>query len=176
MAFFFIRHLPTAFNRDGLLQGQRNENILPPDADLLKSIAHNKMKLANHEPFAAILCSPLARTAQTAQHYDYQARIEPLLKEIDFGRYEAQPKQQLLQTQTEQWQSDPLNLQLGEPVSALVERIESFFRQYQDKGNILVFGHGFWIRAARAYLQHGDLRLMNHSDLDNNALIVLHTP
>jgi len=176
MAFIFIRHLTTAFNRDGLLQGQRDENILPPSAGLLEKIESNKTKLAGFEPFDTILCSPLARTAQTAELYGYQPEVEPLLKEVDFGAYEVQPKQRLLQDQAEQWQNDPLNLQLGEPVSAVVERIEAFLKKYHDKGNVLAFGHGFWMRAARACLQHGNIQLMNQSIIENNALMILNKP
>lgn len=173
MSFIFIRHLPTAYNQQGVLQGQLDSPILPTDAELAVGIAANRKQLHELEPFGHILCSPLIRTRQTAEAHGYQAQPEPLLKELNFGIYEGQNRQCMLDEIGEQWRNNPASLVLGEPVTDLLQRIRRFFDLYRGQGNILAFAHGSWMRAARAWHEQGSLDAMNHTPIANNALLII---
>lgn len=173
MAFIFIRHLPTAYNLQGLLQGKRDISIAPIDTDLQTQIAHNCEQLQTFEPFEHILCSPLIRTHQTAQAHGYSAKIEPLLQELDFGSYEGKKRDLMLQQIGNAWLNDPKNVELGEPITDLLKRVQQFFTQYQNQGNTLAFAHGAWMRAARAWSEHGSLQSMNRTPIPNNTLLLI---
>lgn len=180
MAFIFIRHLATAYNRQGLLQGRRDEPTLPlrhndsADQALLLSVTETQRQLMHYAPFRHILCSPLRRTQETAQAYGLESKVEPLLLELDFGMYEGRPRQDMLDEHGELWFHDPEHLTLGEPVLNLLARVKTYFHDYaHDEGHVLAFAHGAWMRAARAYFQDGSLATMNQTVLANNALLML---
>lgn len=174
MSLIFIRHLPTSYNLQGLLQGQRDIDIAPLDDSLLQAIAQQREVLQGYAPFQQVLCSNLKRTAQTAVAYGYQAQVEPLLAELDFGVYEGRPRDEMLADVGEQWLHDPASLQLGEPVTDLLTRVQAFVNRYQTSfGNTLVFAHGSWMRAAQVWYQHASLQTMNQIHIANNALLIL---
>jgi probable phosphoglycerate mutase len=176
MSFIFIRHLPTAYNVQGLLQGQCNEDILPVTASLALDIIANNKCLNTLSPFHKVLCSSLSRTQQTAETYGYSTEIEPLLDELDFGCYQGKQRDLMLNDIGTQWQYDPASLTLGEPISALLQRIQHYMAKYNhqtDEGNILAFAHGAWMRAAQAWYQYGSLKGMNQTNLANNALLII---
>lgn len=175
----FIRHLPTAYNQQGLLQGKRDEPILPLTAlneDLLAALEKNKIVLSEFV-IETVLCSTLKRTHQTAIAHHYSSfTIDPLLNELDFGCYEGKSRQQLLKDHGEQWQHDPTNLVLGESMQHFSQRIQDFFEKYQkdaQNSNVLAFTHGAWIRAARALWVTGSLKSMNENKIANNELVIL---
>lgn len=181
MAFIFIRHLPTYYNQQGLLQGKRDEPILPLtafDETLQISLEKNKTVLSELA-IEKVLCSSLKRTQQTANAYGYQnVAVEPLLNELDFGFYEGKSRQRLLDDYGEQWQRDPSDLVFGESMQDFLQRIQTFFEKYQyeydlQQKNILAFTHGAWIRAARAWWATGSLQGMNESKIANNELVIL---
>ncbi|MGV6809612.1 MAG: histidine phosphatase family protein [bacterium] len=179
MAFMFIRHLPTAYNQQGLLQGKRDEPILPLtalDNKLLATLEKNKAVLSELV-IDTVLCSTLKRTQQTALAHHYTSfSIEPLLNELDFGCYEGKSRQYLLKDHGEQWQHDPSELVLGESMQHFSQRIQYFFEKYQQDAqqkNILAFTHGAWIRAARAWWTTGSLQNMNKHKVANNELVIL---
>jgi broad specificity phosphatase PhoE len=76
-----IRHMPTAWNRAGMLQGRadippvRHEQMLPLQAPV--EFLHYRW-----------LSSPLARCTATAQWLGVYAGIEPRLIEMDWGEWE----------------------------------------------------------------------------------------
>lgn len=156
-----------------MLQGSRDIDIIPPDKQLQHEICQVKRQLPLSK-LNVIVVSSLKRTQQTAQYYGFStAIIEPLLDELDFGQYEGQPRSLLLK-ECKQWSTDPENLILGEPVSALKLRVMTFLQHYQQYDNILLFGHGSWIRAMIAIAQYDDLRMMNQLSIQNNQLHCIH--
>jgi len=179
MAFIFIRHLATRYNQQGLLQGQRDEPILPltnNDQTLQTTLNANKVRL-NNLPINQVLCSTLKRTQQTAAVYNYhETLVEPLLNELNFGFYEGKSRQQLLHDYGESWQNDPRDLVFGESMQDFLLRIQAYFEKYQHNlqyENILAFTHGAWMRAARAWWVTGSLQTMNQIKVANNELLVL---
>lgn len=176
MSFIFIRHLPTAYNQQNLLQGQNNQDILLITESLRLDINTNKKRLNELAPFNHILCSSLNRTQQTANEYGYRTEVEPLLDELNFGCYQGKPRDVMLGDIGTQWRYNPASLTLGEPVGALLERIQHYMAKYShqnDQGHILAFAHGAWMRAAQAWYQQGSLNKMNQTSITNNALLII---
>src|SRR5699024_7317623 len=99
------------------------------------------------------------------------AKADNLLDELDFGTFEGQPKEQLIKYYGNQWGEHPRNLVLGESMTNLENRIILFLDKHHESANVLVFGHGAWIRAMISYHQHGHINHMNKITVNNNECI-----
>ena len=173
MQITLIRHLPTEWNVNTWLQGRQDIEILPiTDRDQLEMVK-NQNNLSRLQPFDLILASTLKRTQQTAQMYGMNVVIEPLLDELDFGDFEGRPKEELTRELGNSWLENPRELQLGESVIHLENRIVHFIEKYESYDNILVFGHGSWIRAFISLVQNGHINRMNRIHVPNNKCITL---
>ncbi len=173
MQITLIRHLPTEWNKQQKLQGRRDIPISEVSAEIEQGINENQRILHSLSPFDLVLASTLIRTQQTAQHYRFYPETERLLDELDFGPFEGRPKEELLEILGDQWLENPKELVLGESIRHLEERIISFLKKYQDYSNILVFGHGSWIRALISYSHHGHVNQMNKIAVANNTIYSL---
>lgn len=170
-SFHLVRHLPTAFNRDGLLQGRRDIPITAPDAATTAAIVRNRARLARAGDFDAVLASTLMRTQMTAERYGRRFRVEPLLDELDFGPFEGRPKAEMIRELGPAWVDTPHLLTLGEPLSALQARVQRFIAAYADAGKVLVFGHGAWMRAFVCLRRYGSIEAMNSIEIDHNDIV-----
>ena len=168
MRITLIRHLPTEWNNKRKLQGRRDIDLSAITEVFQKEIVQNQQYLHSLLPFDIVLASTLKRTHQTAQLYGYLAETEGLLDELDFGPFEGLSKDNLIQQYGDLWLENPKELVLGERVSNLEERIILFLNQYQSSNNLLVFGHGAWIRAFLSYIQYGHINKMNQMTIVNN--------
>ncbi len=170
-----IRHLPTRANIDGLLQGRRDNEILPLSSEHALKIEINLKKLAEWMPFDKVLVSSLKRTAMTADCYGFQRekQVEPLLDELDFGIHEGKSRSEMLSLIGEQWLESPDTLILGEPLANLRRRVEQLLRDYRDMNSLLIFGHAAWIRALICFVKHGDIKQMNRFKVPNNVPCIL---
>jgi probable phosphoglycerate mutase len=75
-----IRHMPTVWNREGRLQGQRDT---PLDPDAIPA-----WRLPPELAGFRFLASPLARTRQTAERLGIVPRIDRRLIEMSWGEWE----------------------------------------------------------------------------------------
>lgn len=173
MQITFIRHLPTEWNANQKLQGRRDIDIAPITKQYQEGIVQNQKLLGDLAPFDLVLASTLKRTHQTADAYGYDVEVDGLLDELDFGPFEGKSKNELIETYGHQWTSNPKELTLGESVSNLETRIVRFLEKYKQKENILVFGHGSWIRAAISYYYNGHINDMNQVNVNNNECFTL---
>ncbi|MCH6264148.1 MULTISPECIES: histidine phosphatase family protein [Neobacillus] len=173
MQITLIRHLPTEWNNNNMLQGRRDIGITQLTEEFRKGIAENKGMLNGLAPFEVVLASSLKRTRQTAQHYGFQPETECLLDELDFGPFEGQPKAMLVEAFGEAWLENPSKLVLGESIHNLEKRISMFLEKYREYKNMLVFGHGCWIRAMISFSKHGHIDEMNKVLLENNSFVTL---
>ncbi|WLR51292.1 phosphoglycerate mutase family protein [Bacillus tianshenii] len=168
-----IRHLPTEWNESGLLQGSRDIPIISSVSDeMMMKIGKNKEQLALGAPYDMILTSGLVRTQQTAELHgftDYKA--EPLLNELDFGELEGKHKDLLLERWGHEWRNEPHTLTFGERMTDMEKRIRTFLEHYQKYENILMFGHGTWLRALRALYETGEIKSMNQQMVANCDLL-----
>lgn len=173
MQVTFIRHLPTDWNKERRLQGSKNIPIASLTESLKKEIVNNRKRLRKLSPFDVVLASTLKRTQQTAHHYGFEAETEQLLDELNFGFFEGLLKTEFHYKHGDDWIEQPSKLVLGESVANLEKRIFLFLDQYKDFSNILVFGHGAWIRAIASYHKYGHINHMNKKALQFNECISL---
>ncbi len=177
MLLVLIRHLPTEWNRRGLLQGRRDISLAALDAGTDAAVRKNRLRLRALGPFDVVLASSLRRTQQTARLYGFpNFTAEPLLDELDYGPWEGRPREDLYRALGPVWFNDPRGLRLGETMDQFEARLRSFARRYARLPRVLAFAHGSWMRAFRSLIEYGDLRAMNRSWIDNNQLIVLEAP
>jgi broad specificity phosphatase PhoE len=173
MQLTLIRHLPTEWNKKMMLQGRRDIGLCSVSEDLHKGIQQNKLTLDHLSPFDLVLASTLKRTHQTAGIYGYTCETESLLDELDFGPFEGQPKERIMEVYGDLWIENPKDLVLGESLENLEKRIVLFLEKYRKMNNVLVFGHGSWIRAMISFHQNGHINQMNKMTVGNNACITL---
>jgi broad specificity phosphatase PhoE len=171
MRITLIRHLPTEWNLRTWLQGRQDIGIRPITVELEQGIKINKENLQILEPFDIVLASTLKRTHQTANLYGYKFETEALLDELDFGLFEGRPKKDLFAEYGDSWIEKPKDLILGESLTDFENRLFLFLRKYKGYKNLLVFGHGSWIRGLLSIQQHGDINQMNKIQITNNQCI-----
>ena len=176
MEMLILRHLSTPYNISGILQGHLDVDIEPPSSEQLLRITENLRKIRQFGSVDKVLCSSLNRTVQTALAYGYDEKTcirEPLLNELDFGCYEGQPRQEMLNRLGEAWWQSPECLVLGEPLLALQHRITEFLEKYAQAERLLLFSHGAWTRALLSYSKTGTIRDMNQITVNNNEMLCL---
>ncbi len=173
MVITLIRHLPTEWNKKKMLQGRKDIDISANSEENQAGIKQNQQWLQEIAPFEIVLASTLKRTQQTARLYGFGPEIEGLLDELDFGPFEGVPREKLIEMYGAQWVENPRELILGERIVNLENRVVSFLDKYQCYSNILVFGHGSWMRALVSYYQNGDINKMNKITIQNNECITL---
>lgn len=171
MQITLIRHLPTEWNQKTLLQGRKDIGLSTLTEKDRRKITENQRLLNDLSPFDFVLASTLKRTHQTANLYGFEAETESLLDELDFGSFEGLPKALLLKEYGWKWLDNPQKLVLGESLENLEARIRLFIEKYKDYDNILVFGHGSWMRAFLSYHKHGHINDMNKMTIENNSCL-----
>ncbi|WP_010283889.1 histidine phosphatase family protein [Bacillus timonensis] len=172
MELTLIRHLPTEWNKKGVLQGRKDIPILELNNKDKEDIEKNKKML--RPKYSLILTSTLTRTQQTAIAYGYENfEPEPLLNELNFGEFEGKKKQHLIETYQNLWFSNPGEIVLGEKIADLEKRMLAFIDKYKDYDSMLVFGHGSWIRACLAYSKFGTINKMNQLEIKNNQMLTI---
>ncbi len=173
MQITLIRHLPTEWNKKTWLQGRRDIEITDVTEDFHQKIVKNKRTLERLKPFDGVFASTLRRTHQTAHLYGLVPETESLLDELDFGPFEGLPKKILLQEFGEKWVENPIDIMLGESIQNLEKRVVLFLKKYRNFKNILVFGHGSWLRAMVSYQRFGHINRLNKISIENNECITL---
>jgi probable phosphoglycerate mutase len=169
-----VRHLPTRWNLEARLQGRRDIPIEPLHDDARGNLLEVGAALKQLGPFDCVYTSPLCRAHQTAKAFGYaNAIIEPLLSEISFGEWEGALREDFFAVHGEAWMHHPETLSFAEPMSALADRIRLFVEKNRIHERVLGFGHGAWIRAARAIHDTGNLSTMNQTSLGNSAVVTL---
>ena len=174
--FVGVRHLPTAWNDWGLLQGVRDVPIRLPTRMERRALRRLREQLDALTPFHGIHVSELGRTAQTARLLGYPCEVllrDPRLNELDFGPFEGRSKEDLLLATNGDWFRDPSDLVLGESLEAFSARIAGFVEALPANTTTLVVGHGAWLRAMKSLVETGDLRTMNKGQLGNGQAVVV---
>ena len=173
MQLALIRHLPTEWNQLGFLQGSRDIHLAPLTHIHKIRITENVKMLTKIKP-KRVMTSTLIRTQETANHYGYKHFIaEPLLNELNFGEFEGKKKLQLIERYKYDWLNNPRELVLGESLVDFENRILNFLEKYRNEQNLLVFGHGSWIRGLISINQIGSIQRMNQVEVPNNQLTLL---
>lgn len=171
MKVLAIRHLKTPWNLAGKLQGTKDISIADPSEEDLALVNQNKKQLESLSGKFLVITSSLQRTQETAKIYGFdQFTVEPLVKELDFGKYEGTSKQEMIE-QEPHWKDSVKSTSLELEVQDLAQRVEAFVRDYQKYERVLLFSHGAFIRALMAYAAHGDIDKMNQFEVPNNEIV-----
>lgn len=171
-----IRHLPTAWNKKGVLQGRTDIDLLEnASIHLADAIARNVALIGSFNPGICIV-SPLKRVVSTAKLHNIQDyRIDNRIIEFDFGVYEGRKKENMVKSLGALWHKDIEKLELGEKFSSFQKRIDDFIMDVKIKWErVLLISHGFVLRYLKAQYQLKDFTLMNSFQIDNNESLRLH--
>ena len=169
-----LRHLPTAWNLKGRLQGRRDLSVAAPDRTARLQIQRIREELRREAPFDAVLTSGLRRTQETARLHGFpDFKVEPLLDELDFGAFEGEPRSKLEQSLGDRWRKAQESLVLGESLGDFQRRILDFQSKQPEGAKILLFGHGAWLRGLISLLRFGDLRAMNRLEIPHHKILRL---
>jgi probable phosphoglycerate mutase len=168
MKLVVVRHLPTAWNAEDRLQGQRDIPITPPDEAALGLLAEVIETVRANGPYDRVYCSRMARTRQTAELFGYPEPIaEPLLDELNFGMWEGRLRREMLAAVGNAWIEAPHTLAFGESVLELGGRVQKFLKKNAPHERVLAFGHGAWARALSSLHTTGHLHDMNKLAVGN---------
>ena len=92
--FYFARHGQTVWNVENKICGATDIELTEKGHEQAKELGEEILKQEIH--IDEILYSPLVRAADTAKHVSeitgIPARMEPRLKEQNFGKYESTPR------------------------------------------------------------------------------------
>ena len=172
MSFYIIRHLPTPWNLEKKLQGSKDISVTPPDINTLNKIKQNLKEFESID-FDHVLVSQLKRTRETAKHYGYlTVDEEPLINELNFGKFEGKSKELMLSQVGDNWYNDVTKVTLGETLLDFEHRINMFYQKYKNK-TVLIFAHGAVTRALIALSEDNTIKTMNKRDVHNNSLTII---
>lgn len=152
--FYFVRHGQTIWNVEGKICGATD--IALTDLGHKQAIETGKKILEEHIHADEILYSPLMRAADTAKHISEMtgipARMEPRLKEQNFGKWESTPRkgaefQQAKQSCACSYEGGESMLRLAQRIYNLLDEIKA---QSDEKTYILVAHNGI-ARVVQSY-------------------------
>lgn len=127
---------------------------LTVDPRRAKRLAHRIRRHArSHGLPREVWTSPLRRGADVGRwlaRWGWRHRIDGRLSELDFGRWDGLPWDEIAQAQVDAWCADFANHRPGdgEALSDLFERCRQLLADLGGAARLIV-GHGGWINAAR---------------------------
>ena len=143
--FYFVRHGETFWNVENKICGATDIGLTEKGHAQAVETGKKLMKLGLS--FDEILCSPLSRAEDTARHISEMTgvplRVEPRLKEQNFGRFESTPRngeefQKAKQHFLERYGDGESMLQMGQRIYNLLDEI----REEEGKTYLLVAHNG----------------------------------
>ena len=151
MGLIFLRHTTpdvvkgTCYGMTDLGLAQGFESEFDKALQSLPSISH-------------IICSPLARCRQLAEHIADKSRLSVEvhngLREMDFGRWEMVPWSEVPRAELGEWADDFMGARPhgGESVQQLKDRVGEVLHEISE--DTLIVTHSGVIRAAAAITEH----------------------
>ena len=151
MKLILVRHGETAWNRDGVVQGQTDVELSEHGRRQAELVA----LALKDEPVEAIYASPLKRALETAQaiarYHQAPLEIDACLMELDAGELDGLTYQQMREGYPaflKEWVKDagPLKLPGGECLQELQDRAWPCIERMQEKhprGTVVVVSHNF---------------------------------
>lgn len=145
---WILRHGPTDWNKMKIIQGLTDM----PLSDEGMAIIHD-WTLPDEVKNLKAYASPLSRAYETATMLGYEPTIDPLLIEMDWGRYEGEnldflrmeEGSTLIENEARGRYFQPPR---GETPAKVQERLQQFFRQsVEGEEDIIIFAHKGVLRA-----------------------------
>jgi len=156
MDLYLVRHGETESNIERRYQGWSESPLSPAGIRQAEKAAHF---LGRHN-LSGLYCSDLARAFHTARvignSSGLKPEVTPLLREINFGRWEGMTYDEIEQQYGDQirnWLDDPFNRSApgGETLDQVCARMKSFLEHLEHQANdgqsIAAVSHGGSIRA-----------------------------
>ncbi len=162
---YLVRHGETEWNREGRVQGHLDSPLTPLGKDQARRASLTLAALLEGEPPFVLLASPLGRAAASAAliaeglgHQLADQRVDDLLKEVSWGRWEGLTRPEIAAREPELWrwrEADPWQRPPpdGESHAMLAERVRSWLDKVEQLPRLIVVGHGAWGRALRGVYQ-----------------------
>jgi broad specificity phosphatase PhoE len=161
-----VRHGATALTSENRFSGDTGVDLSEEGRDQVRQLAGR----LSHDSIAAVYCSPLTRTAETADIVSAPHRLtpigEPALKEISHGRWEGLTRDEVearFPGEYESWEADPFTFapEGGESGVAVLARALPVIRRivvvHTDQ-TILVVSHKATLRILISSLLGFDAR------------------
>ena len=152
--FYFVRHSQTIWNVEGKICGATD--IALTDLGHKQAIETGKKILEEQIHADEILYSPLMRAADTAKHISEMtgipARVEPRLKEQNFGNWESTPRTGAEFRQAKQ--SFACSYEGGESMLRLAQRIYNLLDEIKaqsDEKTYILVAHNGIARVVQSY-------------------------
>ena len=152
--FYFARHGQTVWNVENKICGATDIELTEKGHEQAKELGEEILKQGIH--IDEILYSPLVRAADTAKHVSeitgIPARMEPRLKEQNFGKYESTPRngeefKKAKESFANTYEGGESMLHLCQRIYNLIDDIK---READDKVYLLVAHNGI-SRAIQSY-------------------------
>jgi broad specificity phosphatase PhoE len=125
--------------------------------------------------FDAVYSSPLQRARRTAELAGFdEPSITPLLREVDYGRYEGLTTQQIHESDPD-WEVYKNGCPGGETPAQIYARAQEFIQlaARQAEGRLIAFAHGHILRAIAVAWIHADISVATGLQLDVATLNIL---
>ena len=152
--FYFVRHGQTVWNVEGKICGATDIALTQLGHE--QAIETGKKILAEGIQADEILYSPLQRAADTAKHISeitgIPARVEPRLKELNFGKWESTPRNGVDFKLAKQ--SFVCSYEGGESMLRLAQRIYNLLddiKAESDKKTYILVAHNGIARVIQSY-------------------------
>ena len=143
---WLVRHGETEWSRSGQHTSRTDLPLTPAGEGQAAGL---KRMLANRA-FALVLSSPMKRALETCRLVGLPAKIDPDLREWDYGDYEGLTTAEIQKHAPGWtiWTGTPPN---GETAGQVAERAERVLARVRDeKGDAALFGHGHFLRVLAA--------------------------
>lgn len=154
--FYFARHGQTVWNVENKICGATDIALTEEGHRQAEELASKIVEEGIH--IDEIICSPLMRAADTARHISEATgvlmRVEPRLKEQNFGKYESTPRngEEFRRAKT----CFALNYEGGESMLRLCHRIYSLLddiKEESEEKTCLLVAHNGIARAVESYFR-----------------------
>ncbi len=150
MEIWLARHGATEWSRSGQHTGSTDLPLIPEGEEEARAMAPRLGAIR----FSTVWSSPLRRARETARLAGFpNARVNELLREVDYGEYEGVTTKQIHETRAE-WELFRDGSPGGESPEQVADRMDQLLLDLADERDpILLFGHGHCLRAlATRYL------------------------
>jgi len=167
MNLYLVRHGQTPASRENRFSGRIDPSLTDAGHAMAQALAEAYGRL----PWAAVYCSPMLRTRQTAEPLCRSAGVEPVmepgLREIDYGEWDGMLQDEVKARWPEAfayWAADVASrgapggetaFDVAGRAMAVVERIRTRHRE----GNVLIVSHKATLRIIACALLGLDVRL-----------------
>lgn len=149
MNIYIVRHTSVDV-KPGTCYGQTDVALRSSFTDEAEKVKENLGKImSSGVDFYKIYTSPLSRCVKLADYCGFPEAVrENRVKEINFGSWEMQPFDSIVDPQLQNWFEDFINVRPtnGESFMDLYHRVSSFLdglkSEVPEDENVLIFAHG----------------------------------